>query len=242
MAALSIVRPSVRKLLESSPGFRALAPDKRNQVARDTVRVATYMADPGGLVSLEFRAPLLSRKRPGRSSGALTVRLGPTLQGGTTALDALAAQVDFPAFVAALVHGVFNAIVGASIQQMEAFAALMADVAASLDQFLAEAITDQTARETLTSEFPELFCSTKARKAGLAWRADTEPALQLRLRAALGVQKLDPDVRCLVAATRRRLARNRQQTLATIVLMGINRIVVTDGRITPRIKFDLARR
>jgi len=40
----------------------------------------------------------------------------------------------------------------------------------------------------------------------------------------------------------RRLARNRQQTLATIVLMGINRIVVTDGRIVPKIKFDRVRR
>ena len=46
----------------------------------------------------------------------------------------------------------------------------------------------------------------------------------------------------MVAATRRRLARNRQQTLATIVLMGINRIVVTDGRIVPKIKFDRVRR
>ena len=150
-------------------------------------------------------------------------------------------RIDFPAFVAALIHGVFNAIVDASIQQMEAYAALMSDVAASVDKFLSEAITDQTARETLTNEFPELFCRTKGKKASMAWRSDLEPGAQLRLQGALGVRKLDPDLRCLVAATRRRLARNRQQTLATIVLMGINRIVVTDGKITPRIKFDLVR-
>ena len=92
------------------------------------------MADPGGLVSREFRTPLLSR-RPVRPSRVLTVKLGQTLQGGTTALDALMNDVDFPAFVAALVHGVFNAIVDASIQQMEAYAALVSQVAASVDAF-----------------------------------------------------------------------------------------------------------
>ncbi|MGZ5185910.1 MAG: hypothetical protein ACXWCO_12465 [Caldimonas sp.] len=241
MAALSIVRRSVHGLLESSPSFRALPPDKRNRIAHDTVRVATYMADPGGLVSREFRAPLLRAKR-GQSSGVLTVNLGQTLQGGTAALDALMNGVDFPAFVAALIHGVFNAIVDASIEQMEAYAALMSDVAASVDAFVSDAISDQTARETLGREFPELFCRTTATKPSLAWRSDAEPRARPRLQTALGLRKLDPDLRHVVAAARRRLARNRQQTLATIVLMGINRIVVTDGKITPTIKFDLVRR
>ena len=72
------------------------------------------MADPGGLVSREFRAPLPSTTR-GNPSGEQTVKLGQSLNGGTTALDALINDVDFPAFVAALIHGVFNAIVDASI-------------------------------------------------------------------------------------------------------------------------------
>ena len=241
MAALSIVRPGVRRLLEASPGFRALPPDEQRRIARDTVRVAAYMADPDGLVSREFRAPLL-RARPARSSGGLTVKLGRTLQGGTAALDGLMNGMDFPDFVAALIHGVFNAIVGASIQQIQAYAALVADVAASVAEFMAENISDQAARDTLGQEFPELFCRTKANKAGLAWRPDAEPGAWLRLQAALGLHKLEPDLRRVVAAARRRLARNRQQTLATIVLMGINRIVVTDGRIVPKIKLDLVRR
>ena len=99
---------------------------------------------------------------------------------------------------------------------MEAYAAQVSDVAASVDAFMSDAISDQTARETLAKEFPD--------------------------QAALGLRKLEPDLRHVVVATRRRLARNRQQTLATSVLIGINRIVVTDGKITPRIKFDLVRR
>jgi len=76
----------------------------------------------------------------------------------------------------------------------------------------------------------------------LAWRPGVEPAGRRRLPAALGLHKLEPDLRQVVAATRRRPARNRQPILATVVLMGINRIVVSDGRISPRIRFDLLRR
>jgi hypothetical protein len=36
----------------------------------------------------------------------------------------------------------------------------------------------------------------------------------------------------IVTAVRTQLARQRQQLIASLVLMGINRIVVTDGRIS----------
>ena len=240
MAALAIVRRRVRSLLESSPSFRALPPARRQQVAHDTVRVAAYMADPDGLVSREFRAPLLGGW-PGRSAGVPTVEGRPTLQGGTTAFDALVNAVDFPDFVGELIHGVFNAIVGASIAQMEAYAALVSSVAASVEAFAADAIGERSARDTLAEEYPELFCRPTA-KASLAWRPHAAPAARLRLQAALGVRKLDPDLRSVVAATRRRLARNRQQVLATVVLMGINRIVVSDRKVAARIRFDSPRR
>ena len=242
MAALALVRPRVRALLGSSPAFRALPEDKRRQVAHDTVRVAAYLADPDGLVSREFREPLLRAGSSSRAAGVRAIRLGHTLDGGTTALDPLVHDVDFPDFVAALIHGVFNAMVGASIRQMEAYAKLIASVAASVDAFMADAISDRAARDSLAAEFPELFCRAKGRKAALAWRADLGPGARLRLQAALGPRRLGTDLREVVAATRRRLARNRQQTLATVVLMGINRIVVTDGKIAARISFDLTRR
>jgi hypothetical protein len=44
-----------------------------------------------------------------------------------------------------------------------------------------------------------------------------------------------PDgLRVLVTAVRRRVARERQQSLALALAMGINRIVVTDGRVQAR--------
>jgi hypothetical protein len=41
---------------------------------------------------------------------------------------------------------------------------------------------------------------------------------------------------------RRKLAETRQHVLATMVLMGINRLVVTDGRITAKVVFELEER
>jgi len=46
--------------------------------------------------------------------------------------------VDFPAFVASLVAGTFEAIVDASIRQMEAYADLLADATKSVDRFVSE--------------------------------------------------------------------------------------------------------
>ena len=43
----------------------------------------------------------------------------------------------------------------------------------------------------------------------------------------------------VVPAARRSLAEQRQQTLATMVLMGINRIVVDDGEITAKLVFHV---
>ena len=55
--------------------------------------------------------------------------------GGGSATNELIQEVDFPAFVAGLIHGAFDAIVDASIQQMEAYGNLIKNVASSLDEF-----------------------------------------------------------------------------------------------------------
>src|SRR5437899_8027455 len=46
----------------------------------------------------------------------------------------------------------------------------------------------------------------------------------------------------LVPSARTQLATSRQQLLATMVLMGINRIVVTDGKIQAKIMYDFQAR
>ena len=51
---LSAVRPQVRRLLERSPGFRALPVEQQRELARTMVRVASYMANPDGLARQEL--------------------------------------------------------------------------------------------------------------------------------------------------------------------------------------------
>lgn len=109
------------------------------------------------------------------------------------------AEVDFPDFVSNLINSVFDAIVDASIKQMEAYAKLVAGVAKSVDKFRAS-LSDKEARDYLVDRFPYFFRSSDKTK-----------------------------------RPRVRLASNRQQMLATMVLMGINRIVVTDGKIPAKI-------
>ena len=47
-------------------------------------------------------------------------------------------SVDFPTFVAGLIEGVFNAIVNASVQQMDAYGELVKSVDKSLNDFVDE--------------------------------------------------------------------------------------------------------
>ena len=63
-------------------------------------------------------------------------------------------EVGFPEFVAGLVHGTFDAIVDASIRQMEAFAELVSAVAKDVDEFTRENITPNQARDYLAVQHP----------------------------------------------------------------------------------------
>jgi hypothetical protein len=104
--------------------------------------------------------------------------------------------VDLPRFVSQLIAGVFQAAVDASIEQLEAYAALVNDVAKSVDAFGKDHVSAQRAEDRLIAKYGALL-------------APSRPARTLRGG----------------------LARQRQQLVATMVLMGINRIVVTDGKI-----------
>jgi len=209
------VRPQVRGLLERSAAYRSLPPEKRRQIAHDTVRVASYLADPDRLVSREFANPVLSP-------------------------DNLLAAVNFPSFVAGLINGVFGAIVNASIQQMEAYAKLVAHASKSVSDFAADTITDGKARAELVATFPHLLCRSGNGRLRVAADRSFSRSDLAHLRRTLGLRRSSPaldsqnGLRDLVQAVRRRTARERQRSLALALSMGINRIVVTDGRIAAR--------
>jgi len=139
-------------------------------------------------------------------------------------------QVDFAAFVADLLRGLFGAVVDASIEQMRAYGDLLAGATRIVDRFVKEQVTAGEARRWLVLRYPDDVALTFAgRRAGALVLVGRDRAGALvRICAELGCDRpparLDgAGERVLVAAARRRLARNRQQLLATMVLMGVNR-------------------
>jgi hypothetical protein len=168
-------------------------------------------------------------------------------------VGALSDEIDFPAFVASLVHGTFDAIVDASIRQMEAFADLVSAVAHSVEQFTSENVTPNQARDDLARKHPrdlllEVGTGPDAAEPRLLPRSsgDDEEASSPSWLADYGLadEALTAELveEQLVPAARRRIGESRLQMLATMVLLGMNRIVVRDGSISAKVRFRAAAR
>jgi hypothetical protein len=182
------------------------------------------------------------------------------VEAGVEQFGALVKKVDFPKFVSGLIQNVFQAIVDSSIQQMRAYGELLANVAKTVDQFAQDNITENNARDFLAGRFPEeLQIDTESLSGGFAADGEVPPAQpQLTVKegvdgdAALkkisdvlqlkeAVQDLsDPQEELrIVTAAKLQIARSRQQMLSSMVMLGINRIVVTDGLIHAKVVFDM---
>ena len=163
---------------------------------------------------------------------------------GAAAAGALMREVDFPAFVAELVQGTFNAIVQATIEQMRAYGELVQSVVMSTNDFRDQNVTDNEARDHLVSKYPNLMQisvgdsgPTVSPKGGGFF--DDLPDLAGEFGLSEPISDLDEETieEKLVPAARNELALSRQRLLATMVLMGINRIIITDGRINAKVRF-----
>jgi hypothetical protein len=272
------VRSEVKSLLLSSEAFRRLPLAIQQQIARDTALVADYLAAPEGIEGqkLPVAAPVPARRdsygralegegNTGATYTEAADRVSEIGQGkfkaqaareGAAVAGALLKEVKFPAFVAGLIKGVFHAIVESSIEQMEAYGRLVADVAKSLNQFRDENVSDNQGRDHLVEMFPDTFeigvdpMAEGGARPGVRVRdgVDEDAALK-KINATLPAEggpitSLDDEAieDKLVQAARTQLATSRQQLLATMVLMGINRIVVTDGKISAKILYDFQSR
>lgn len=245
------VRAEVQELLGRSEAFRALSPEQRDSLRKDMVKVGGFLADGGWLdeprhahALAEDSDPVEDLKRrladgPGQVSKDF--RAG-AVREGVEQFGEMVKKVDFVGFVSGLVQGVFQAVVNASIQQMQAFGELLAATAKTVDQFASDHITDAQARDHIANRYPG------------AARVDTSgPTPRLRpgenaggieLGKELGLPD-EPDLddeaseQQLVTAAKLSMARQRQQLMATMVLLGINRIVVTNGLINAKVLFDM---
>jgi len=159
-------------------------------------------------------------------------------------VGALLDEIDFPTFVSSLIDGTFNAIVDSSIRQMEAYADLVAAVAKPLDQFTQENVTRNQARDWLVEQYPSdvalLNTGQEYRLSPRATNPDeiSEPPAWLA-DFGLDGEELSEEFleETLLPVARERVAQQRLSTLATMVLTGMNRVVVRDGSIGARLRF-----
>jgi hypothetical protein len=164
---------------------------------------------------------------------------------------ALSDEIAFPAFVAGLLSGTFDAVVDSSIRQMEEFASLVSAVAKDVDSFTRDNVTANQVRDTLAEQYPRdlvLDIPTDRSQGGPVLRArstgdDGEPATPGWLADyGLAGEELTDELieEQLIPAARRVVGENRLQMLATLVLLGMQRVVVRDGRIRARLRFRAA--
>jgi hypothetical protein len=162
------VRRSVRDVLMKTPAWRELSPDLRQEIAQNMVtlgeaiaggssgavpRLATVLAESAnGAVD---EPPAWAGRDPSTASSEFDPSGAAAGRAGVGALTEAVRGVDFPGFVAGLIDGVFNAIVTASIKQMEAFAELLRNVAKSLDEYMKDNVSENQARDYLAEKYPD---------------------------------------------------------------------------------------
>jgi hypothetical protein len=265
---LPLIRSKVKERLTTSPAFRALSPDQRAAIAHDTVKALHYIVggedgdsrptsmtlagQTGGYAPAAARTGAAAPARtPVNANAAKTVKpggqgIGAAARAGGQAFTDVIADVDFPAFVGGLIDGVFNSIVTTSIKQMEAYAELVRNVSKSVDQYMKDNVSENNARDYLIDKYPDhLELDIQADSPKLKPKEGADDGGLPDFFADLGlkapVTSIDQDTveQQLVPAARRRIAMDRQQLLATMVMMGVNRLVVTNGTIEASCMFEL---
>ena len=205
-----------------TPRTRSIFPSQLNGVTR-----AHALADAAA--APVAATPAAPPKPP--ATEALAARAG-----------ALVNEIDFPGFVAGLVHGTFDAVVDASIRQMESYSSLVSAVAKTVDQFTEENVSPNQARDWLAQRYPGdvRVAAPTAEQPGPTLVPTAEGLTPSwlheygidgeELSTELLEERVLPQVRTHVGG-------ERQQLLATMVMLGMNRVTVKDGSITAKVMF-----
>jgi hypothetical protein len=247
------VRKIVRSLLLSSPAYAELEPAKRNELAESMVKVCHAAAM---LVREEVESDAATRapRQPARAPVlAAAQSAGDSFSGVAAERVAATTQqilnaVSFPRFVTDLINGVFKAMIDSSIQQMNAYVELLNNVASSTEGFADSQMSEDRARQWLVEHYGslQLVPSDDGDEGGglvleLREGASMPSPAALRTDLGLGPEESVPagDPEALVPFARRHLAKSRQGMLATMVMLGMQRIVVESGRINASMRFHI---
>lgn len=255
------VRRAVRQLLLASGAYHGLAPQQKRELAQSLVKVCNTAVSLIQQSSSEVSDTATSRNESeplalAQSAGSEFSGVSASRVAGTT--QSILRAVSFPRFVTELINGVFKALVDSNQQQMEAFVDLIKNVSATTEGFADQNLGPDRARQWLVETFPgtfeiegidddglEPFAGDEVgSEARIRLRAGASMPKEPHLRAAFGLDPSesiptgDPDT-SLVPFARRVLARQRQQMLATMITMGMQRIVIESGRLNASMRFHI---
>jgi len=253
--------------LRDSAAFRGLTGPERDRLGADLDRIeralggatlrpvgpsygdpyALAQATPGDL-QRDLGGPSRAPSGP-RAPGDAPAAPPPAAPARKTAFEQFTSAgeavdaVNFPGFVASLIQGTFQAIVDATAQQLREYADLVGNLSRSVEDFARDNVSNDQVRAQLakhrelrhvapppgSNAETSLAIAPNAEGTSPSWLADF----------GLEGEELTPELVAgpLHDAGRKQLAEQRMATLASMVLMGINRIVVSDGDIRAKLQF-----
>ncbi|HEU4561512.1 MAG TPA: hypothetical protein VFS20_26900 [Longimicrobium sp.] len=227
----------------SAPSADSVDRSTGSSVSPDTPAVAAGMAADAsaGMSAGDGTTAVRTKRRgtlaAGQAAGDIHRRTAVNSAAGV--LRATKDAIDFPGFVTSLISGVFGAMTTSTIQQLQAYADLLGAVGMSTSQFASSSITSGRAMDWVAQRFPAFrVVVAEGQPPRLELNDDADMPDSDELKSALDatddeVSTIDDSEleETLVPLVKRKLARERQAMLSTMLLMGMNRIVVDDGRI-----------
>lgn len=245
------VRGAIRDSLTAAQGFDTLGDGDRREIANALVRIAH--------AAQLFEA----ESTPGKSTNVATAMSagehysGTAVAGVAGTTHAVLRAISFPRFVAELINGIFRAMVDTNQQQLQQYIELVRGVSQSLDGFASTGgSSEDPAKRWIADQFPQSFRIEEPEAPDprdIPDPEDTPDPVRLipvgapptvdAVRAALNLEPdtaiPGTDAQQLIPFVRSSLARNRQQMLATMVQMGMQRIVIDSGRIAASMRFHI---
>jgi hypothetical protein len=251
------VRHAVKALLNTSADFHSLDGDTKTAIAGSMVRIA----NTARALAAEAEKPT-----PAQALNAGTDYSGIAASKVADTTRATLNAVSFPRFVTELINGVFKALNDSNQQQLASYIELIQNVSSTLDGFADANVGISGARNWLAERFPTSFIiqgdedlkpepgMTEEEKRDLQAERDASTRLRLKpgasmpsaaaLKTAFGLGPEEDvpsagDPENLLPLARGALAQSRQKMLSTMVLMGMQRIVIESGKLSASMRFHI---
>lgn len=159
-------------------------------------------------------------------------------------------EIPFPEFTSKLISDTFDATVSSMIRQQEAYADLLDQVAASIEQFETQNVGNTEIRNWLGVNGPtEDGASTIGTPEDPgSLDSDATDVIEAKLSGPmreLDVESLptgnldENEVQLIYSLVRRKIARPRQESLEELVEQGMVRLVVDEGTIETKLEFEV---